>query len=186
MAGRGIEVTGGGVGGLNVGVDERHTGACDGGSGAAGLGGTSRVRSKTGAGCAGGAVAAREKPPVERGIAIGSGTAAIGVMGVGGIETRGLVHTGLPAGATCATDATGATGATGATAAIGAAMAMMPPHTEQRARTPTVGTLDGSTRNTDRHSGHETFTTPPPRLPRRARVAAVNHHPPLRRHDGRW
>jgi hypothetical protein len=138
----------------------------------------SRVRSWTGAGAAGGAVAVREKPPLERGIAIGSGTAAIGVMGVGGIETRGVAHTGLAADATCAADAPGAT-------AAGAAMAMTPPQTEQRARTPTVGTLDGSTRNTDRHSGHETFTTPPPRLPRRAPVAAVKPHPPLRRHVGR-
>ena len=33
-----------------------------------------------------------------------------------------------------------------------------PPHTEQRARIPDDGILVGSTRNTDRHSGHETFT----------------------------
>jgi hypothetical protein len=33
---------------------------------------------------------------------------------------------------------------------------MMPPQTEQRARTPVAGTLAGSTRNTDRQSGQET------------------------------
>jgi hypothetical protein len=35
---------------------------------------------------------------------------------------------------------------------------MTPPHTEQRARTPPDGTFAGSTRNTELHSGHETFT----------------------------
>ena len=42
------------------------------------------------------------------------------------------------------------------------------PHTEQRARIPSLGTFDGSTRKTDRHSGHETFTYRPP-LPWRSR-----------------
>lgn len=41
------------------------------------------------------------------------------------------------------------------------AMPMTPPHTEQRARTPVAGTLAGSTRNTERHSGHETVITRP-------------------------
>ena len=36
-----------------------------------------------------------------------------------------------------------------------------PPHTEQRARRPVAGIFVGSTRNTERHSGHETFTCPP-------------------------
>ena len=36
-----------------------------------------------------------------------------------------------------------------------------PPHTEHRARTPPLGTLAGSTRKTDRHSGQGTFTSPP-------------------------
>ena len=38
---------------------------------------------------------------------------------------------------------------------------MTPPQTEQRARTPVAGILVGSTRNTERHSGQETFTCPP-------------------------
>lgn len=40
-----------------------------------------------------------------------------------------------------------------------AVMGMIPPHTEQRARTPGPGTRAGSTRKTDWHSGHETFMT---------------------------
>ena len=40
-----------------------------------------------------------------------------------------------------------------------AVIGMMPPHTEHRARTPGPGTRAGSTRNTDWHSGHETFMT---------------------------
>ena len=43
---------------------------------------------------------------------------------------------------------------------------MMPPQTEHRARTPPAGTFVGSTRKTDRHSGHETFIS---RLRGRAR-----------------
>lgn len=35
-------------------------------------------------------------------------------------------------------------------------IAMIPPHTEQRARTPLAGTLAGSTRKTDRQSGQDT------------------------------
>jgi hypothetical protein len=38
-------------------------------------------------------------------------------------------------------------------------MGMIPPHTEHRARTPGPGTREGSTRNTEWHSGHETFMT---------------------------
>jgi len=44
---------------------------------------------------------------------------------------------------------------------------MMPPQTEQRARTPAAGTFDGSTRKMDRHSGQETFTSPPLRSRKR-------------------
>jgi hypothetical protein len=36
-------------------------------------------------------------------------------------------------------------------------IAMIAPQTEQRARTPAVGTFAGSTRNTEWHSGHVTF-----------------------------
>src|SRR3990170_1475477 len=40
---------------------------------------------------------------------------------------------------------------------VGAGMVMIPLHTEQRARTPVAGTLAGSTRKTERHSGQLTF-----------------------------
>jgi hypothetical protein len=90
------------------------------------------------------ASAAREARPGILGIVIGSGTGAIGRTAVGGSEGRGA-------------EAGGA-----AIAPVGAAMEITPPQTEHRARTPTVGTFDGSTRNTDRHSGHETFTAAPP------------------------
>lgn len=40
-------------------------------------------------------------------------------------------------------------------------MCITAPQTEQRARTPSAGTFAGSTRNTDWHSPHETFTAPP-------------------------
>lgn len=39
--------------------------------------------------------------------------------------------------------------------------AITPPHTEQRARTPSAGTFAGSIRKTDRHSPQVTFTRPP-------------------------
>jgi hypothetical protein len=44
-----------------------------------------------------------------------------------------------------------------------AAMGMIPPHTEQRARICTSGSLDGSTLKIDRHSGQDTFTIFPRR-----------------------
>jgi len=47
---------------------------------------------------------------------------------------------------------------------VPAEIEITPPHTEQRARTPVAGTLPGSTRNTERHSGQETVM----RSPRRA------------------
>src|SRR6266542_6263937 len=40
----------------------------------------------------------------------------------------------------------------------GAGTWMIPLHTEQRARTPPAGTFAGSTRKTEEHSGHVTFT----------------------------
>ena len=46
---------------------------------------------------------------------------------------------------------------------VPAPIVIIPPQMEHRARTPAVGTFDGSTRNIDRHSGHVTFTSPPSR-----------------------
>jgi hypothetical protein len=74
------------------------------------------------------------------------GTSAMATTGVGGMA-----------------GAEGVAARAGAPPAATAAIVITPPHTEHRARTPPVGTFDGSTRNTDRHSGHVTFTAPPPR-----------------------
>lgn len=181
MAGRAIDVTGGSGGACG--------GACGGRGGGTGGGADGRC-----AGCAGGpndgvdalhvgdgaggadsvtdSIAACDSRSGVRGMVIGSGTGAMGATGVGHIAPRGGVSTGAGEG-------------TAAAARSGAAMEMIPPHTEQRARTPTVGTFDGSTRNTDRHSGHDTFTTPPPRWLRRALAAAARHHWPPRHRGGR-
>jgi hypothetical protein len=77
---------------------------------------------------------------------------AVGGAGVGA---------GLSAeiGAATGAETTGA-GAGANSSSIGAPAPTMitPPQTEQRARTPPDGTFVGSTRNTELHSGHETFT----------------------------
>jgi hypothetical protein len=53
-----------------------------------------------------------------------------------------------------------------------------PPQTEQRARRPSSGIFVGSTRKTDRHSGHETFTSPPSLGPSRAVSIPSSIHRP--------
>ncbi len=121
-------------------------------------------------------VAGREAG-VGNGIAAG-GDAAAGVAiegrcgGVGVETSRGAGVGGVAAGAGVGTelgeklgggapsDMGVAAGAGPNSSSIGApAPTMMtPPHTEHRARTPPDGTFAGSTRNTELHSGHETFT----------------------------
>ena len=63
-----------------------------------------------------------------------------------------------------------------------------PPHTEQRARTPEAGIFPGSTRKTDRHSGHETFTyfLPSPRSQIPAASPAPSLRSSARPFAGRW
>lgn len=81
-------------------------------------------------------------------------------------------------------------GAPGASASLQPALAptgMIPPQTEQRARSDTLVILAGSTRNTERHSGQETFIDPR----RRARAALMVQGPatPAASRvpgDGRW
>ncbi len=58
----------------------------------------------------------------------------------------------VPYTGTALLEATGVTN----TGSVPPAIAITPPHTEHRARTPVAGTFAGSTRNTDRHSGHAT------------------------------
>jgi hypothetical protein len=53
------------------------------------------------------------------------------------------------------------TAANSSRASVPAPMVITPPHTEHRARTLVPGTLAGSTRNTERHSGQATFMTSP-------------------------
>jgi len=129
---------------------------------------------------------------------IGAGRAGVGIdigvagaAGGGGITgVTGIVGRGATAGA-ANVGACGSAAAGGATPAVPRALiaalglaansssielpaptAMTPPQTEQRARTPAAGIFDGSTRKTDRHSGHETFTYRPP-LQSRFHVAAL-------------
>ena len=62
-----------------------------------------------------------------------------------------------PNGATAAADDDGVT----ETGSVPPPMAITPPHTEHRARTPVAGTFAGSTRNTDLQSGQDTVITLP-------------------------
>ena len=87
-----------------------------------------------------------------------------GVAGIGvGTLTRGAAGVAMDArhGAAASDDGVATPPAVAvansARASAPAAMTMTPPHTEQRARTLEPGSLAGSTRNTDRHSGHVTF-----------------------------
>ena len=112
-----------------------------------------------------------------------AGRGGIGGMGgCGGAAARGCA-TGCCAAGGGAVGRGGATGlgaaAAGCVLADGDSLPMVitPPQTEQRARTPVGGILVGSTRNTERHSGHETFIDPRP--PRRR--SGVSQPRPLRR-----
>jgi len=99
--------------------------------------------------------------------------AATGAWAGGGGAGGAAGFTGL-AGAAGATDLgagakvlagvglAGGTGAAGATAKSDVdpesrEIVITPPHTEQRARTLSAGSLSGSTRKTERHSGQTTF-----------------------------
>lgn len=111
-----------------------------------------------------------------RGIGVGNGSAVGGVPASGGVgvaqRDAGDAAAGVavgqasagpaPAvapGAAAGTAATGVDGAANSSSIGAAAPTMMtPPQTEQRARTPADGTFSGSTRKTELHSGHETFT----------------------------
>jgi len=79
--------------------------------------------------------------------------------GIGGVSREGAPLGAIPPESfppgTAAADALAGVTDTGN---VPPAIAMIPPHTEHRARTPVAGTLAGSTRKTDWHSGHVTFT----------------------------
>lgn len=140
----GIEVTAGGVGrrpgangGTRVGVTLR--GAPAGGvarpapADCGGCPSASRIGARAGSGATGGRSTATAAPPAP-GRALARAIAAVRLAASCGVAKSSVQ---LRA----------------------AEMGMMPPHTEQRARTSGPGTRAGSTRNTDWHSGHETFMT---------------------------
>src|SRR5690606_21294678 len=151
-------------------------------AGAAGGQGDGAAGVANGAGAGAAAVAA--------GVANGAATAGVGCVAAGAvlrgatgvgrageIASGGAAGVGLGAGIAAgaaegvaakagvrgaAADGAGAAG-TSAKSALGAAVLttrMIPPHTEQRARTPDSGTFAGSTRKTLRHSGQLTFINP--------------------------
>jgi len=69
-------------------------------------------------------------------------------------------------------------GANSSSIELPAPIVITPPQTEQRARRPSSGIFAGSTRKTDRHSGHETFTSPPSLGPSRAvSILSSTHRP---------
>jgi hypothetical protein len=147
-----------GIGGGNGGMVGRGIAVTGGGAGISNAG--------LGAASASDITAARDTRPDTRGWVAGSTT---------GSADRGIAGAG----------ARSAAGDPPAATAPGGAIVITPPHTEQRARTPTVGTFDGSTRKTDRHSGHDTFTSPPPRKQRPPSTTAARPHPQRRRRGGR-
>ena len=106
------------------------------------------------------------------GVRVRAGSSAVGGdCGDGGIASdlagAGATARGAAArgGKAPARSARAFEGANSSSEVVAGAMVITPPHTEHRARTDTAGILAGSTRNTDRHSGQETFTRYPPRAP---------------------
>ena len=109
----------------------------------------------------------------------GEGTMALGITGVGCV----LSDSGRPALSPLNSSRCLAPSPSGWTV-------MTPPQTAQRARIDAAGTLAGSTRNTDRHSGQETFTGSGPPLrhaPALRRLPSRGRHPRCwTRCDDRW
>ena len=93
----------------------------------------------------------------------GSGDGVMTLAAFDGPEAAGVEDIGVardwpaPNGATAVVDDDGVT----ETGSVPPPMAITPPHTEHRARTPVAGTLAGSTRNTDLQSGQDTVITLP-------------------------
>jgi hypothetical protein len=100
-----------------------------------------------------------------RGVTIGRDTTGVGTAGVAGIGVRtggGDVGSGIGVTTVATVVTLGiAAGPNSSSIELPAPRMITPPHTEQRARTPVAGIRVGSTRNTERHSGQETFTSPP-------------------------
>jgi type IV secretion system protein TrbL len=118
-----------------------------------------------GGGTAAGGIAAAGIAGAGDGVAVRTG---VGMAGTRGIGIAGVTRPDMnDSGAAAASDSRTARSVTSQPGDIaGADVAAMPtritaPQTEQRARTPPGGTFAGSTRKTELHSAHETFTDPP-------------------------
>lgn len=122
--------------------------AMDGAAGVIGARGAAGVGTDVTAGVCGAATAG-----CEIGVGTRCATAAIaGALARAGAGIAGELSDGV-ANADCTTPADAGVTITGNVPPL---IAMIPPHTEQRARTPLAGTLAGSTRKTDRQSGQDT------------------------------
>lgn len=111
----------------------------------------------------------------------------VGVLAAAGIGGGSGGVTGRCAGTGTGTG----TGTGGVPAALigslssAAGTEITPPQIEQRARTPPCGTLAGSTRNTERQSGHETFNVPPPHVAHPTKLERLPLPPVEGHRDGR-
>ena len=108
-----------------------------------------------GAGLGGGGAAIDGAAASGLGAGRGAETAAwvAGDIGAGGIGADDAARRSCPA---CARG-----GANSSRTVVDGVIVISPPHTAQRARSAAAGSLLGSTRKTERHSGQETFTSPP-------------------------
>ena len=102
-------------------------------------------------GCVSGSEIAGCAPGVGSRVATAAIAWPLGRPGVA-CTTAGELSVGVP-NADCTTPADAGVTMTGNVPPL---IAIMPPHTEQRARTPLAGTFAGSTRNTERQSGQPT------------------------------
>ena len=124
---------------------------------------------RSGIGAAG---AARCGSGITGGIALGAGVGPFGTRAGSDVSRSAAASAALARWAAPTSSSSGDRGAA-ATGAVfdensssidePAEIVMTPPHTEQRARTVVEGTFAGSTRKIERHSGQETFTSPPSR-----------------------
>jgi hypothetical protein len=163
-AGGAVIAPGAGGAGLTEAGDGDAGGGTAGDAGAAGAG-TAAKGTAAGAGIGVGIAGVAGTIAGVADAGIGGGAIGTAALGAGGAATAGLAPAGVYGRCGVGRDGRGAATApsdAGVTE-IGSeppAMAITPPHTEQRARTPVAGTFAGSTRKTDRQSGHETVTVP--------------------------
>jgi hypothetical protein len=174
VAGNGRDTAAGIIGGVGDIPDGRMGGIMGRVGGIAGMGGIVGRGAKPGRGGVGAEAGAGDGGGAA-GVAagwsfggVGRGGDAAGAFGVH--PSVALAATAAGAGAGAGADDAGAVserpiGENSSSIELPTPTVMTPPHTEQRARMPAAGTLAGSTRNTDLHSGQETFTSPPSQSP---------------------